>query len=56
MLEVARASGTKKITLLALWDGKMVGDASGGTTHMVRTARAAGMIDVVPIDAGMLLI
>ena len=56
VLEMARTSGAKKITLLALWDGKAVGDAPGGTAHMVRMARAAGMIDVVPIDAGNLLI
>lgn len=56
VLEMARASGARKITLLALWDGKAVGDAPGGTAHMVRKARAAGMIDVVPIDAGKLLI
>jgi len=52
VLEMAQTSGARKVTLLALWDGKDAGDAPGGTAHMVRIAREAGMIDVVTIPTG----
>jgi hypothetical protein len=56
VLEMAQTSGARKVTLIALWDGKDAGDAPGGTAHMVRIAREAGMVDVVTIDAGQILI
>jgi hypothetical protein len=55
VLEMAQTSGARKVTLIALWDGKATGDARGGTAHMVQIARDAGTIDVIPIDAGQLL-
>ena len=47
MLEMARTRGAKKITLIALWDGKTLGDAPGGTAQMVQIARKAGTVDIV---------
>jgi hypothetical protein len=55
VLEMAQTSGARKVTLIALWDGKDAGDAPGGTAHMVRIAREAGMVDVVTIDASQIL-
>jgi hypothetical protein len=56
VLEMARASGAQKVTLIALWDGKLTGDAQGGTAHMVRLARETqGSIDIKIIKAGQLL-
>jgi hypothetical protein len=34
------------VSLIAIWDGNAIGDAKGGTAHMVQIARAAGTIDV----------
>jgi len=56
VLEMARTrEAPKKITLLALWDGKTVGDAPAGSAQMVQVARKAGTVDIVRIDAGQLL-
>jgi hypothetical protein len=55
VLEMAQTAGARKITLLALWDGKATGDATGGTADMVRIAQNAGVFDVQVIDAGQLL-
>jgi len=55
VLEMAQTRDAKKITLIALWDGKSVGDAPGGTAQMVQIAREAGTVDIVRIDAGQLL-
>ena len=55
VLEMARTRGAKKITLIALWDGKAAGDAPGGTAQMVQIARRAGNVDIVRIDASQLL-
>jgi len=52
---MALASGARKVTVLALWDGKADGDAPGGTAHMVGIARRAGTVDVRIIDAAKLL-
>ena len=49
VLEMAQSSGAEKVSLIHLWDGKPDGDAPGGTAHMVRLAREAGTIDVIPI-------
>ena len=55
VLEMARTRGAKKITLIALWDGKTIGDAPGGTAQMVQIARKAGTVDIVRIDSSQLL-
>jgi hypothetical protein len=52
---MAQTRGAKKITLIALWDGKTEGDAPGGTAQLTQIARKAGTIDIVRIDAGQLL-
>jgi hypothetical protein len=49
VLEMAQSSAAKTVSLLHLWDGKPEGDALGGTAHMVRLARDAGTIDVIPV-------
>jgi hypothetical protein len=55
VLEMAQTASARKLTLLALWDGKATGDARGGTADMVRIAQKAGVFDVRVIDAGQLL-
>jgi hypothetical protein len=55
VLEMAQTSGARTMTLIALWNGKETGDGPGGTAHMVQIARAAGLVDVVSLDAGQLL-
>ena len=55
VLEMAQTAGARKITLLALWDGKATGDAPGGTADMVRIAQKAGVFDIQVLDAGKLL-
>jgi hypothetical protein len=55
VLQMALASGARRITLLALWDGKPEGDAAGGTAHMVQLARNAGNVAIDVIDARELL-
>ncbi|MGG5890099.1 tetratricopeptide repeat-containing protein [Falsiroseomonas sp. HC035] len=50
VLEMARSAGARKVTLVALWDGKPTGAALGGTAHMLELARNAGTIDVVVLD------
>jgi hypothetical protein len=52
---MAQTSGARTMTLIALWNGKETGDGPGGTAHMVQIARAAGLVDVVSLDAGQLL-
>jgi hypothetical protein len=54
VIEMARASGAANITVIALWDERSTGDAPGGTAHMVRLARDAG-IGVDLIDSRRLL-
>jgi hypothetical protein len=54
-MQMALTWGAERITLVALWDGKTVGDAPGGTAHMVKLARDAGTIRIVPVDAKRLL-
>src|SRR5919202_6445182 len=46
VLEMARTSGARKVTLIALWDGKATGLDRGGTAHMVRIAQDAGSVDL----------
>lgn len=55
VLEMAQTSGARKITLLALWDGNVTGDAKGGTADMVRIARKTGVFDVRVIETAQLL-
>jgi hypothetical protein len=37
VLNMAQTSGTRKVTLLALWDGKPTGDAPGGLPTSCRS-------------------
>jgi hypothetical protein len=50
VMQMALASGAARITLVALWDGSVQGDAPGGTAHMVKLARDAGRIHIKTID------
>jgi hypothetical protein len=49
LLNAAFAEGARKLHLLVLWDGKMEGDGSGGTHHMVQIAKASGA-DIIHIS------
>jgi hypothetical protein len=44
ILEMALASGAKKVSLIALWDGNTIGDAPGGTAHLVGLAHDADTV------------
>jgi len=55
VMQMALTWGAKRITLVALWDGKMEGDAPGGTAQMVQLARDAGTVRVKIVDAKRLL-
>jgi hypothetical protein len=55
VMQMALTWGAKRVTLVALWDGKMEGDAPGGTAHMVQLARDAGTVRIVTLDAKRLL-
>ena len=46
VLQLALSAGAPKVSLIAVWDGTAIGDAKGGTAHMVQIARAAGTVDV----------
>jgi hypothetical protein len=46
VLQLALSAGAPKVSLIAAWDGSAVGDAKGGTAHMVQIARAAGTVDI----------
>jgi hypothetical protein len=50
VLQLALSARAPKVSLLAVWDGDAIGDARGGTAHMVQIARAAGSVDVVAIN------
>ena len=54
-MQMALTSNAKEITLIALWDGKSMGDAPGGTAQMVALARDAGNVRVEIIDANTLV-
>jgi tetratricopeptide (TPR) repeat protein len=45
-LQLALSAGAPKVSLIAVWDEQAVGDARGGTAHMVQIAHAAGTVDV----------
>jgi hypothetical protein len=55
VLNMAETCGAERITLVALWDGKKVGDAPGGTAHMVQIAREEGDVHIVHVDTARLL-
>ena len=55
VMEMALTWGAERVTLVALWDGKKVGDAPGGTAHMVRLAEDAGTVHIKRIDATQLV-
>jgi hypothetical protein len=46
VLQLALTARTPRVHLIAVWDGKDIGDARGGTARMVQIARAAGTVDV----------
>lgn len=52
MLHGAFAFGAGRVTLIALWDGEPEGDGPGGTSHLVKAARAAGArVDIIDTKA-----
>jgi hypothetical protein len=53
VLQLALSAGAPKVSLIAVWDGNAIGDAKGGTAHMVQIARAAGTVDVDVINLEM---
>jgi tetratricopeptide repeat protein len=55
VMEMALTWGAERVTLVALWDGKKVGDAPGGTAHMVKLAEDAGTVHIKRIDAMQLV-
>jgi len=55
VMQMALTWGARRITLVALWDGKMKGDAPGGTAQMVQLARDAGTVRLEIVDAKRLL-
>jgi hypothetical protein len=46
VLQLALSVGAPKVSLIAVWDRNAIGDAKGGTAHIVQIARAAGTVDV----------
>ena len=56
VLQLALSVGTP-VSLIAVWDGKDIGDARGGTAHMVQIARAAGtvVVDVIRLKDGAIM-
>jgi hypothetical protein len=50
VLQLALSAGAPNVSLIAVWDGNAIGDAKGGTAHMVQIARAAGTVDVDVIN------
>jgi len=52
--QLALTWGAKKLSLVALWDGKDSGDRAGGTAHMVRLARESGLMRLLRIDPAAL--
>jgi hypothetical protein len=55
VMQMALTWGAERVTLVALWDGKMEGGAPGGTAYMVQLARDAGTVRIVTLDAKKLL-
>jgi hypothetical protein len=55
IMKLALTWGAERVTLVALWDGKKVGDTLGGTAHMVKLAEDAGTVHIKRIDATQLL-
>ncbi|HEY9063849.1 MAG TPA: tetratricopeptide repeat-containing protein [Burkholderiaceae bacterium] len=53
--QLALTWGAKKLSLVALWDGKDSGDGAGGTAHMVRLARESGSMRLLRIDPAALV-
>ncbi len=55
VIKMALTWDAKRVTLVALWDGKKAGDAPGGTAQMVQLARDEGTVRVEIVDAKRLL-
>jgi tetratricopeptide (TPR) repeat protein len=45
VLQLALTSGAPKVWLVTVWDGNAIGDAKGGTAHMIDIAQDAGIVD-----------
>jgi hypothetical protein len=55
VLEMGLTSDADSVTQIALWDGKEMGDARGGTAHMVKLARDTGKVHIRIIDSNQLV-
>lgn len=55
VMKMAETWGADRISLVALWDGKMSGDAPGGTAQFVKLAQDTGIVRIQRIDANRLL-
>jgi hypothetical protein len=55
VMQMARAWGADKITLVAFWDGREEGVGPSGTAQVVRLARDAGNVRIESIDSTQLL-
>jgi hypothetical protein len=55
VMQMALVSDAQRISALALWDKKGMGDAPGGTAQFVQLAEDAGTVHINIIDANQLL-
>jgi hypothetical protein len=55
VMQMALTSDAQIVTQIVLWDGKELGDARGGTAHVVQLARDTGKVHVKIIDSNQLL-
>ena len=55
VMHMAQTWGAKRITLIALWDQRPVGNGAGGTADFVELARKAANVHVELVDANQLL-
>lgn len=55
VLQMALTSDAQSVTQIAFWDGKELGDARGGTAHVVQLARETGKVHVKIIDSNQLI-
>lgn len=54
-IKLAETWHAKRITLLALWDGRTPGSSTGGTAFMVQLATESGHLSIERLDSGELL-
>jgi hypothetical protein len=55
VMKMAETWGAKRISLVAVWDGKPAGDKPGGTAQFVKLAADSGMVRIERIDTSQLL-